>query len=152
MGATGAMNPQIAQALGSLLGGGQQGGLGGIQAGQNPGQTPPTTSMLNSYNYNPYQQNQTGSMDYGMMNQLMAKMMNPQAMQNPMANPMFTTGAGYQPPQMQPNFNYGVNMAPIAGQPSPYGFSVPVAPKKTDSSSATLEANKKKRREEGGNK
>jgi len=130
MGSTGAMNPQIAQALGSLLGGGQQGGLPGIQAGQNPGQTPPTSSMLNSYNYNPYQQNQMGGSSYGMMNQLMAKMMNPQAMQNPMQNPMFTTGAGYQPPQMQPNFNYGVNMAPIAGQPSPYAFAPPEPPKK----------------------
>jgi len=118
-------------------------------AGQNPQQTPPTPggeNMLNAYNNNPYQQNQMGSMGYGMMNQLMAKMMNPQAMQNPMQNPMFTTGAGYQPPMMQPNFNYGANMTPIAGQPSPYGYTPPVAPPLVNRNPVP------KKRSEGGNK
>lgn len=103
-----------------------------LMAAQNPQQAAPTAGgqgMLNSYNNNPYQQNQMGGMGYGMMNQIMAKLQNPQAMQNPMANPMFTSGPGYQSPMMQPNFNYGANMSPIAGQPSPYGFALPTAPK-----------------------
>lgn len=111
-------------------------GMGGIQdpntlaqliAAQNPSQGMPQTSMLNPYNYNPYQQNQMGGMGYGMMNQIMARLQNPQAMQNPMASPMFTTGAGYQSPMMQPNFNYGVNMLPIGGMASPYSFIPPEA-------------------------
>lgn len=111
-----------AQGLGGMLGG------GGV----------PETSILNPYNFNPLQQAQMGGMGYGMMNNIMQKLMTGST------DPLFTTGQGYQGTQPTPGYFPGINMSPIGNSPSIYSL------KKSEAKKQTTSSNIRKRDEGSG--